>query len=104
MNNQKVIYISGPIAGVERYWEAFENAEDELLALGFKPISPSRLPAGLTDSQYARIGLATIDIADAVLFLPGWENSKSAKLEMNYCLNTDTPIVTSMEFLAEVIG
>ena len=104
MKREKVIYISGPIEGVEKYWEAFERAEDELLALGLIPISPSRLPMELTEAQRAQIGIATINIADAVLFLPGWENSKCAKLEMNYCINTDTPIFTSVEFLEEVLG
>lgn len=104
MESKKIIYISGPIKGVDKYWEAFEKAEDELLGLGLIPISPSRLPTELTEAQYAQLGIATINIADAVLFLPGWENSKSAKLEMNYCINTDTPIFTNLDFLAEVLG
>lgn len=104
MEKKKVIYISGPIAGVDKYWEAFEAAEDQLIALGLIPISPSRLPPELTEAQRAQIGIATINIADAVLFLPGWENSKCSKLEMNYCINTDTPILTNVEFLTEVLG
>ena len=103
-NRKKVIYIAGPITGVERYWEAFEAAEDELLGLGFIPLSPSRLPIGLTNAQYAKINFATIDAADAVYFLPGWDKSKGAQLEMNYCLYTNKPVITSLEFLAEVIG
>lgn len=99
---QKVIYISGPIEGVDKYWEPFEKAEDELISLGFIPISPSRLPLELTEAQRAQIGIATVNIADAVLFLPGWETSKCSKLEMNYCINTDTPFFTSVEFLTEV--
>jgi nucleoside 2-deoxyribosyltransferase len=103
MESRKAIYIAGPITGVERYWEAFEAAEDELLGLGFIPLSPSRLPIGLTNAQYAKINFATIDSADAVYFLPGWEESKGAQLEMSYCLYTGKPIITSLEFLAEVL-
>lgn len=102
MAQRKVVYISGPITGVSRYWEAFEKAEDDLRAMGCIAISPSRLPGSLTDSQYVQIGIATINIADAVLFLPGWENSRISRLEMNYCINTDTPIFTDIKLLKEV--
>ena len=80
-----VAYIAGPITGVENYWEAFEKAEDEIRALGFIPISPSRLPEGMTNEQYMRINFASIDAADVVFFLPGWENSAGARLERAYC-------------------
>ena len=103
MESRKVIYIAGPITGVERYWEAFEKAEDELLGLGFIPLSPSRLPIGLRNDQYARINLASIDAADAVYFLPGWDESKGANLEMRYCLYTGKPTFTSLDFLADIL-
>ena len=103
MGNRKVIYIAGPITGVERYWEAFEKAEDEIIEAGHIPLSPSRLPIGLRNEQYARINFASIDVADAVLFLPGWEDSKGAQLEMDYCIYTGKPISTSLTFLTEVL-
>lgn len=101
---KKVVFISGPITGVEKYWEAFEKMEDELIALGFIPISPSRLPAGLTEEQYARVNFATIDIADAVIFLPGWARSKGARLENAYCDYIGKPIFVDPEFMKEVLG
>lgn len=100
---KKAIYIAGPITGVDRYWEAFEVAEDELLALGFIPLSPSRLPIGLTNTQYAKINLATIDAADAVLFLPGWSWSTGAQLEMQYCTYIGKPTFTDLESLVEAM-
>lgn len=104
MGEKKVIYIAGPITGVERYWEAFEKAEDELIALGFIPISPSRLPVGLTDEQYARVNFATIDIADAVLFLPGWDMSRGAQLEHHYCRYTQKPMFARADLIKGVLG
>ena len=104
MENKKVVYIAGPITGVERYWEAFEDMEDELSALGYIPLSPSRLPYGMNTKQYMRICLAMIDTADAVIFLPGWAKSKGAQLEKDYCIYTETPAFTDTEILKEVLG
>lgn len=91
---KKVVYISGPITGVPKYWEAFEAAEDMLEAQGFIPLSPSRLPQGMTDAQYMTIDLAMINAADAVYFLPGWENSRGATLERAYCEYTGKEVLT----------
>lgn len=91
MERKKVVYISGPITGVKNYWEAFERAEDDLQGLGYIPLSPSRLPKGMTNEQYMRISFAMIDSADAVLFLPDWEKSCGSLLEANYCEYTGKP-------------
>lgn len=85
MEQKKVVYISGPITGVENYWEPFEKAETLLEELGYIPLTPTRLPKGMTNEQYMRINFAMIDSADAVVFLPDWEKSHSAQIEKKYC-------------------
>ena len=90
---KKVVYISGPITGVEKYWEAFEQAEDDLTALGYIPLSPARLPAGMTNAQYMQICTGMIDAADAVLMLPNWGESNGSKVEYRYSEYTEKPIV-----------
>lgn len=92
MNNPKVIYISGPITNVKNYWEAFEQAEEDLQGLGYIALNPAKLPQGMTNSQYMRTCFAMIDSADAVLLLEGWRKSSGANLEAAYCGYTEKPV------------
>ncbi|MBR5862280.1 MAG: DUF4406 domain-containing protein [Bacteroidales bacterium] len=101
---EKIIYISGPITGVENYKEAFNKAEQELTAAGFLVLSPTCLPKGLSNGKYMRIDLAMIDCADAVLFLPDWDRSKGALVEFAYCSYTDKPCFYGTATLKEALA
>lgn len=96
---KKIIYIAGPITGVENYREPFEWAESDLIAAGYIPLSPAHLPEGMTKEQYMRICFAMIDTADAVLFLPDWEESDGATLERNYVTYTGKTFAHYIEAL-----
>lgn len=100
---KKVIYIAGPITGVPRYWEAFEAAEDGLIALDYIPLSPAHMPSGLENEKAMRICLAMIDAADAVLFLPGSSRSRGASLEHRYCEYTGKPWARGINELEEAL-
>ena len=100
---KRVIYIAGPLTGVENYWEPFEKAEDEIEAAGFIALTPTRLPRGMSNEQYMRICLAMIDSADAVLFLPGWEKSQGAKVERRYCKYVRKPYSSRLDVLAKEV-
>ena len=103
MGRNKVIYISGPIMGVPEYYKAFEAMEEELYGLGYIPLSPSRLPGGLSDAQFMRIRLAMIDSADAVILLSGWSKSVGARFEKEYCLYTNKKVFANLNRLLEVM-
>ena len=102
--NKKVVYIAGRITGVPEYWKPFEKAEDELSALGFIPLTPTRLPWNLDNDKAIKICLSMIDAADAVYFLDGWDRSVGAQLEMAYCKYKDKFYTSNLEDLKEVFG
>ena len=80
------VYIAGKITGNENYREEFARAQAELEKDGHTVLNPAVLPEGLTKGEYMRICFSMIDIADEVRFLPGWQDSKGAKVEYAYCL------------------
>lgn len=100
---KKVVYISGPITGVPRYWRPFEDAMDDLSSRGFAVLNPASLPEGMTNEQYMRICFAMIDSADGVLFLPGSVHSAGALTELSYVKYTGKPYEVSIDKLVEVL-
>ena len=95
----KAIYIAGPITGRPNYHAEFGAEEARLLAKGYTVLNPAKLPPGLSYEQYARIDFAMIDAADAVVFLPKWDESQGACLEFEYCRYTGKPVYFSAEVL-----
>lgn len=101
---RKLVYIAGPITGVAKYWEPFEEMAEEVRAAGYIPLIPTWQPEGLTNAQYMRMCMAMLDAADAVLLLPGWRDSIGATIEAAYAAYVEKPIFESIEELREVIG
>lgn len=79
---EQIIYIAGPITGVDGYKIKFDEVEFELRLAGKTVLNPAVLPLGLkSHSSYLRICLPMLDECDAVLFLQGWRESKGALTE-----------------------
>lgn len=80
------IYIAGPMTGLPEFNRpAFMAAAEHLRASGLEVINPAELFGGdqsLPWSAYMREGIAAVLKSDCVRVLPGWENSKGAKLEV----------------------
>lgn len=104
MDEKKVVYIVGRIKGVPKYWEAFEQAEDDITAAGFIPLSPSRLPWDMSETKMRQLQQAMMQTADAVLFLPEWNKSTIGQVEMCLCKYLGKPYATSIEDLKEVLA
>jgi hypothetical protein len=102
------IYIAGGITGDENYKAQFAAAKRMLLREGEDRLditawyygtpradtvmNTAELPAGWPGKVYVDVCLAMIRAADLVAFLPGWEQSRGASLEMEYCRRTSLPV------------
>ena len=80
-----VVYIAGPMTGVESYnREAFKAAEKKLKRQGHDVLNPAMLPIGMPDERYMPICIAMVEAADAVYALSGWQKSGGASVEVLY--------------------
>ena len=86
------IYIAGKITGDPEYKAKFEAAAEAYKKKGYTVLNPSWMPQGMRPADYMRICFAMIDTADVVAFMPGYETSPGAQLELQYCLYTDKSV------------
>lgn len=100
---KKIIYIAGPITGVERYWGPFELADDDLTGRGYAVLNPAHLPEGMQAVNYTDICWIMMGNADAVLMLPGWEDSMGAAAERRLASLLDKPVYYSIEELVKEV-
>jgi hypothetical protein len=78
----KRIYVSGPMTGIpEHNAPAFQKAANELQAAGLIPILPVPFVAGRSYEEYLRDDLKLLLDCDGIYMLPGWQESKGAKIE-----------------------
>ncbi len=79
------VFLSGPISSrMSTYKSDFAAWEKLVIYTGDIPINPATLPLGMEPADYMRITLAMLQSADAMLMLPGWEESAGATLEKTY--------------------
>lgn len=79
-----IIYIAGPITGVQDYETNFARAAVLLRDAGHAVINPAMLPSDLPDDKYLPICTAMIDASDAIYLLDGWQKSIGARCERLY--------------------
>ena len=95
-------YISGKITGDPNYREKFQAMKESMEREGHIVLNPAQLPEGMTAADYMRVNFAMIDVADVVLLLPDWSNSKGAQLEKAYCEYIGKKVVLPDESYWEV--
>ena len=98
------LYISGPITGAKNYKRIFQGAKDALTAKGYDVVNPAELTEVIGDSfTYDEILAIDTDLlarCDAVVQLPGWEESRGANIEYGYALGADKIIIKLEDVLA----
>ena len=87
-----IIYLAGKITGDPDYKSKFAKHEEFFTNAGDIVLNPASLPSGLKTRDYMKICFAMIDVADAVFFLPDYENSDGAMVELAYCMYINKPI------------
>jgi hypothetical protein len=73
---------------------AFFAAEEALRTKGHKVLNPARneVEGDLTWAQYMGMDMRDLMGAQAVALLPGWENSKGARIEVAYARKMALPL------------
>jgi hypothetical protein len=78
----KTIYLAGKITGDKNYRQKFREAEEALSTDGSIVLSPTVLPQGFNWDAYMRMTQVMMSECCVVAFLPDWEESEGAKVEM----------------------
>ncbi|ENC6657645.1 DUF4406 domain-containing protein [Aeromonas hydrophila] len=87
MSKQKRAYIAGPVTGIpDDNHQAFSVEAHKAERHGFIVFNPTILPKGLAHHEYMAVCLPMVAMSDVVIMLPGWQNSRGAKLEHEYAL------------------
>ena len=93
---KRAIYIAGPMTGIEDYnYPLFNQVAAELRQYGFFVLNPAEALNGdqtLDYHQYMRSAIHLVLQAWALVLLPGWENSRGARLEVLLAQKLGLPI------------
>jgi Asp-tRNA(Asn)/Glu-tRNA(Gln) amidotransferase A subunit family amidase len=105
MKKRFKIYISGPMTGLPNHnEEAFTDAAAALRKKGHIVFNPAENDDGSRDKSWAfymRLDVRSVSLADYMVILPGWENSKGAQLEIAIAERLEIPIYHLSDFLAQ---
>lgn len=93
---QKRIYISGKITGIEDMaMELFEMAENQIRQYGHIPVNPMKLNHNhdQTWKSYMKEDLKALHSCDAIFALPNHTDSRGAKIEIAVAKSKGLPVI-----------
>lgn len=80
--SDRKIYIAGPMTGKPEFnYPVFFAAEEYLRSHGALVMNPAILPKGFEHHEYMQIAIPMLQTCEVVAFLPGWQQSKGARME-----------------------
>lgn len=92
----KRIYIAGPMTGLPHFnYPTFNAAAERLRALGFEVENPAENPEPHCGSWlgYMRMALRQLALCDGVALLPGWQDSRGARIEQQLSMQLGLVVV-----------
>lgn len=84
---KEIIYISGPMEGVENYEKNFRRAENYLENQGYEVVNPANIDVtGMSREEILDMDLKLLRECDAICMLKGWQQSCGANREYGFAL------------------
>lgn len=96
------IYVAGPMTGLPGFnYSAFHDAATRLRALGHDVENPAENPEPpcKTWRGYMRMAIRQLVTCDCVALLPGWEESRGARIERRIANDLELRAVPLQELL-----
>lgn len=95
-------YVAGPMSSLpELNYPAFHQAAATLRGAGLQVENPAENPAPACGSwlAYMRMAVRQVSTVDVVVLLPGWENSRGARVERELAHGMGLEVLTLAEAL-----
>jgi hypothetical protein len=100
------LYVAGPMTGLPDFnFPAFHAAAAKLRALGFDVENPAENtePPCKSWLGYMRKAVVQVSKVDGLILLPGWEQSKGARVEFNLAVGLGLSVMTLEQCLAQYV-
>lgn len=99
-------YLSGPITGNPDYMQQFEQAARDLSIKGYDVINPAALDRVIPTSLLSydtimNLDLELLALADYLVQMPGWEDSKGCNRELGFAQARDLIVVSFQDLVGK---